>query len=427
MKLIETLVPADFRSSITRPLRRYYTGTFVSCMGQGLTLSLFVIYLHNVRGFSTDFATLLLSAAAFVGIGSSPIWGSVTDRFGPVRVIMVAVVADAASLILWAHAHTELHAALAAMLLALFGGAGWGPSSTLLSRIVPAAQRQRAFGFNFMLVNLGIGFGGLVSASIVDLHHPESFVILYTFNAGITLLGGLIVLTLRRYGGPIKEHRDDEQLRKEGWREVLQDRRLRRYVFAAVVLMIGGYGSQEAGFSLFVVNNLHLSVHVIGVIFFFNTTTIVCSQLWVLNRIEGRSRTRVMATVALFWLVFWVILDTALALPKGLAVVSLCVAMVIFALGETMLSPVGPALVNEIAPEHLRGRYNAAAGLAWGVSGTLAPAITALYFGDHVGNWWPLGTGLTALVGGFLMLRLRRLLSAGEDGRELPLAKPSPE
>ncbi|MGD0853392.1 MAG: MFS transporter [Acidimicrobiales bacterium] len=420
MKLIETLVPADFRSSITGPLRRFYIGTFVSCMGSGLTYSLFVIYLHNVRGFSTDFATLLLSAAAIVGICSSPVWGTFTDLFGPVRIIMIAVVADAGSLILWAHAHSKTQAAVAALLLALFGGAGWGPSSTLLSRIVPAAHRQRAFGFNFMLVNLGIGFGLLVSASIVNLHDPVSFVLLYTFNAGVTLAGGLIVLTLYRYGGVIRELREDVKLREEGWREVLGDRRLRQYVLAAVVLMIGGYGSQEAGYSLFVVNNLKLPVHVIGIIFFFNTTTIVCSQLWILNRIEGRSRTKVMAGVAAIWFVFWVILDSALALPEVLAIVSLCVAMIVFAIGETMLSPVGPALVNDIAPEHLRGRYNAAAGLAWGLSGTLAPAITAFYFNRHLGNWWPFGTGLTALVGGALMLRLRRHLSASEDGRELP-------
>jgi MFS family permease len=418
VKLIETLVPADFRGSITGPLRRFYFGTFVSSTGSGLTYSLFVVYLHNVRGFSTDFATLLLSAAALVGICSSPLWGTLTDWFGPVRVIMIAVVADAASLILWAHAHTETRATVAALLLAFFGGAGWGPASTLLSRIVPADHRQRAFGFNFMLINLGIGFGLLVSASIVNLHHPESFVILYTINAGVTLLGGLVVLTLRRYGGAIKEHREDEKMRSEGWREVVRDRRLRQYVLAAVFLMIGGYGSQEAGYSLFVVNNLKLPVHVIGVIFFFNTTTIVCSQLWVLNRIEGKSRTRVMATVALIWFFFWVILDSALALPKVLAIVSLCVAMIVFAIGETMLSPVGPALVNEIAPEHLRGRYNAAAGLSWGLSGTLAPAITAFYFNEHIGNWWPLGTGITALLGGALMLRLRHLLSASEDGRE---------
>jgi MFS family permease len=394
-------------------------------MGQGLTLSLFVVYLHNVRGFSTDFATLLLSAAALVGIASSPIWGTLTDRLGPIRVIMFAVFADAASLILWAHAHSKTQATIAALLLALFGGAGWGPSSTLLSRMVAPEHRQRAFGFNFMLVNLGIGFGGLVSASVVNLHDPNSFVMLYTFNAGVTFFGGLIVLTLRQFGGPIKELRDDPDKRGEGWRVVLRDRRLRRYVLAAIVLMIGGYGSQEAGFSLFVVNNLKLPVHVIGIIFFFNTTTIVCSQLWVLNRIEGKSRTKVMATVALFWLIFWVILDVALALPTILAVISLCFAMIVFALGETMLSPVGPALVNEIAPEHLRGRYNAAAGLAWGVSGTLAPAITALYFNDHLGDWWPLGTGITALVGGALMLSLRRHLSANEDGRVTTSSTPS--
>jgi MFS family permease len=420
VKLIESLVPADFRSGITGPLRRFYIATFVSSMGSGLTYSLFVIYLHNVRGFSTDFATLLLSAAAVVGICCSPVWGTFTDLFGPIRIIMFAIVADAASLILWAHAHSETQATVAALLLALFGGAGWGSNSTLLSRIVPSEHRQRAFGFNFMLLNLGIGFGLLVSASIVDLHDPASFVFLYTFDAGVTLLGGLIVLTLHRFGGAIPQLRDDVKLREEGWREVIRDRRLRQYVVAAVVLMIGGYGSQEAGYSLFVVNNLKLPVHVIGIIFFFNTTTIVCSQLWILNRIEGRSRTKVMAGVAGIWFVFWVILDSALALPRVLAIVSLCVAMIVFAIGETMLSPVGPALVNEIAPEHLRGRYNAAAGLAWGLSGTLAPAITAFYFNQRLGDWWPLGTGLTALLGGALMLRLGRHLSATEDGREVP-------
>ena len=84
-----------------------------------------------------------------------------------------------------------------------------------------------------------------------------------------------------------------------------------------------------------------------------------------------------MATVAGLWCVFWIILDVALALPAVFAVISLCLAMVIFAIGETMLSPVGPAIVNEIAPEHLRGRYNAAPGLTWGVSGSVAPAIIA--------------------------------------------------
>ena len=91
--------------------------------------------------------------------------------------------------------------------------------------------------------------------------------------------------------------------------------------------------------------------------------------------------------------------------------------MIVFAIGETMLQPVGSAIVNHIAPEHLRGRYNAAAALSWGISSSLAPAITALYFSVHLGNWWPFGTGLAALVGGFMMIDLRRHISVSADGR----------
>jgi MFS family permease len=417
VNLLQSLVPEDFRRAIDATLRRFYTCTFLMCIGNGLTLSLYVVYLHNVRGFSTSFATLLLGGSAVAGLVTGPLWGTLTDRIGPIWVAMSAYVFEAAALVVWAYAHTKLQAIIAAMALAIFGGAGWGPAGTMLSRLVSEEHRQRAFGFNFMLVNLGIGFGGLVSASIVDLHHPQSFTVLYLIDAVVTLLVSALFFTLRKSGGPVTEHHDDPVKSAEGWREVLRDRRLVQFVLAALVLMIGGYGSQEAGFSLFVVNNLKLPVHVIGIIFFFNTTTIVVAQLWVLNRIEGRSRTRVMAIAAALWFVFWMILDIALTLPAFFAVASLCIAMVVFAIGETMLSPVGPALVNEIAPEHLRGRYNAAQGLTWGLAGSLAPAITAIYFDNHLGNWWPASTGATALLGGLLMLNLRRKLSVEEDGR----------
>ena len=189
--------------------------------------------------------------------------------------------------------------------------------STMLSRLVSPDHRQRAFGVNFMFVNLGIGFGALVSASVVNLHRPDTFVVLYVFNAGVALLAALSLLELYRHGGPVKEHHDDPEKSAEGWGVVVRDRRMVRYVLASVFLMIGGYGSLDAGLSLFVVNNLKISVHAIGVFWFFNTSTIVLAQLWVLNRIEGRSRTRVMGIVAAFWFIFWMILEATLVLPAA--------------------------------------------------------------------------------------------------------------
>jgi len=382
----------------------------------GLTLSLYIVYLHNVRHFSIGFATLLLSASALAGLATSFFWGSFTDRFGPVLTVLVSGVASWIALAYWAYATTELRATLAGVSLALVTGSGWGAGSTLLSRLVAAEQRQRAYGVNFMLVNLGIGMGGLVSAAVVNLAHPASFTLLYLGNIAVGVVAAGFTVSLWRHGGPVP-HDANPATADHGWAEVLRDRRLVQFAVASIVLGIGGYGSVEAGFSLFVVNDLHLGVHVIGIAFFFNTMTIVLAQLFTLNHIDGRSRTRVMAAAAVLWFVFWLMLDGALVVPAFLAVTSLCLAQVIFAIGETVLSPLGPALVNEMAPEHLRGRYNSVQGLSYGLSGTLAPLLAALYFDHDLGNWWPVGTGVTALLGGAMMLNLRRHLTPGQDGR----------
>jgi MFS family permease len=306
---------------------------------------------------------------------------------------------------------------IAMAIMALFAGGSWGPAATLLTRITPSQHLQRAFGLNFMLVNLGVGFGGLVSASIVNIHRPSSFSTLYLLNAAVFAAGGVIVATLWRYGQAVPRESIEESHRHDGWSIVLRDRRLVHFVLASLILLIAGYGSQEAGFSLFVIDRMQLPVHDIGIIFFFNTSTIVVAQLFALNFIDGRSRTRVMSGVGALWAIFWLIVLGATHLNHTVALVSMCFGMVIFAIGETAWSPVGPALVNEIAPEHLRGRYNAASSLTWSISSTLSPMITGLFLGSSVADFWPLCVALLALVGSLLALSLRRSLSPEEDGR----------
>ncbi|NNN08183.1 MAG: MFS transporter [Acidimicrobiaceae bacterium] len=419
MNLLESLVPSDFRRALDAPLRRFFLGVFVNCFAIGLTLSLYVVYLHNVLHFSTSFSTLLLGLSSFAGLISSPLWGTLTDRIGPVKVLVIAGVTNAGALIYWAYIQSERSAIIGGLVLAIFGGAGWGPGSTLLVRLVASEHRQRAYGFNFMLVNFGIGCGGLVSASVVDLHHPLSFRWLYLGNALVSLVAGGIYITLWKFGHEkaIHSNAHGPGERREGWAEVLRDRRLVLFVLGSIVLMLGGYSAVDAGLSLFVVNNLHLSVHVIGIFLFVDTSVIVLAQLFVINVINGRSRTRILAVVGVMWAFFWGVLALSLALRTFFAILAISLAMIVFAIGETMLSPVGPAIVNEIAPEHLRGRYNAAQGLSWGLSSSIAPAIIAAFFDNGLSNWWPLSVGVLSLSGGIFMLTLRRHLSASQDGR----------
>ncbi len=415
MNVIDRLIPPDFRSEVRGPLRRLYLATTINCFGNGMAFSVFVVYLHNIRGFSITFSTLLLGISAIVGLCISPLWGTLIDRIGPGIIGPLAFGFSALGLVLWTGVHTKLEAIIVSLIITIFEGAGWGPGMVMMTRLVSEEHRQRAYGVNFMMVNLGIGMGLLVSASIASLNHPASFTVLYLFDAVVTLVAGLIFVTLIRHGKPIHQEVEQGEI-KQGWSTVLRDRRLLLYTGASLVLILGGYGSVDAGLSLFVVNNLHLSVHVIGITFFFNTLTIVFGQLWVLNKIEGKSRTKAMALVGVLWFIFWAVLGGSLAVPAVVAVVALCATQILFAIGETILQPAGSAIVNEIAPEHLRGRYNAAAGTAWGISGTLAPAITGIYYALDLGNWWPIGMGLTALIGSGLMLRLRHQLTPSEDG-----------
>ena len=54
-------MPEDFRSAVSEPRERFYLRTTLSYVGTGLTLSLFVLYRHNVRHLSVSFAPLLLA------------------------------------------------------------------------------------------------------------------------------------------------------------------------------------------------------------------------------------------------------------------------------------------------------------------------------------------------------------------------------
>jgi len=289
--------------------------------------------------------------------------------------------------------------------------------------MVPVELRQRAYGANFMLVNLGVALGGLISATIVNLHHPSTFVHLYESAGVLYALTIIPLLSLRRFGRAVQDTETRPTGERTGWSQVVRDRRLLHYVVAAFILMGAGYGSLEAGFSLFVVQNVHLPVNAIGVIFFFNTVTIVVGQLFTLRFIEGRSRTRVMGLVGALWALSWLLIALSAQTPHWLALAILCGSLVIFAIAETFWSPVAPAVVNDIAPEHLRGRYNAASGLTWSLSGGVAPLFAGLLLGSHLAGAWPLFVALGSALGGAVALSLRRSLSPREDG--LRTATPS--
>jgi MFS family permease len=90
-------------------------------------------------------------------------------------------------------------------------------------------------------------------------------------------------------------------------------------------------------------------------------------------------------------------------------------AALVFALGETLLSPSVAPIVNDLAPDRLRGRYNALYTLAWTSGFIVGPLIAGAALG--AGQATPFFLGLIAVccLGAFGAHRLRARLPAGVD------------
>ncbi len=425
----------DVRRIAHGPVRRLFIGQFLNALGNGLTLALLIVYLSTVREIPLGVATALLAWQAVLALVISPISGTLVDRFGPRHVLLAAVLVEAVGVFSYGFV-TSTGSAFLAMTVVAVGGAGiWGPSSALTARIVAPSDRATAFGFGFMLLNLGLGLGGLISSTIVDLDDPSTFVRLYTYTSLAYIALFVAVLSMGNVGrAPVLDpgaQRADEASgtsasapESGGWMDVLRDRTLLRFAAAGLLMLTFGYGSIDAGASVFITDFVGLPARYIGIVFAANTAVIVISQLFVLSVVKGRSRARVLAGVGVMWAISWLLFGSALTTDGWVAVGMLILAMSVFAVGETMWSPTAPALLNDLAPEHLRGRYNAFQSVLWGVSGALGPLLTGLFLSARMGEVWTATLAVGCLAAAVIALRLRQHLTPGQDGRQPPGASP---
>ena len=101
--------------------------------------------------------------------------------------------------------------------------------------------------------------------------------------------------------------------------------------------------------------------------------------------------------------------------PWVVRLLVLILAQVIFAVGEMIWSPVAPALVNDLAPDEMRGRYNALFSGAWQSSLILGPGVAGLLIGTGQGFSWVVVVVVGSLFASFLAFRLHSILTPDQE------------
>ena len=284
-------------------------------IGTGLVLPFHVVYLHEVRDFPLADVGLLLGISPLVGFLAVGPGGAAIDRIGARRVMIICLALFVLGDIAMALASSESVAALA---LALSGGAfglAWPTIQSMVAVIVPSRLRQRYFGMQFALLNLGIGIGGIIGGLYVDVDRLVTFQVIY-FGDAVSYLPSLVLLLgpLRRIAGR-PERDESEGEATVGYLAVVRSPAVGSLLVLSFVSSFVGYSQLNAGFPAFARAVGEVSTRAIGFAFAANTLVIVVLQLLVLRRIEGLRRTRVIAVMGVVWAGAWLLLGAAGSCP----------------------------------------------------------------------------------------------------------------
>jgi MFS family permease len=386
-----TSAPSPGLSSFWRDLPRegqlLLSIVVIQFLGTGLVLPFHVVYLHEVRGFPLGDVGLLLGLPPLMGLLVVGPGGSAIDRVGARRVqlgvLSLLVVGDT----LLAFATTRPMAALALAINGVAFGMMWPASQSLIATVIPQHLRQRYFGVNFTLINLGIGIGGVIGGFLVNVAEPRTFQAIYLAD-GASYIPALLLLLgpLRHIARPVAVEPTDDAA-PASYLAVLRSPAMATMTLLSFLSSFVGYSQLNAGMPAYARGVGEISTRALGLAFAANTVVIVLLQLVVLQRIEGRRRTRVIAVMGVVWAFSWLLLGFSGLVPGTLGATLLVAACAsVFAFGETLLQPTIPALVNDLAPDHLRGRYNALSSGSFQLAAVIAPPISGILIGHALGN-----------------------------------------
>jgi MFS family permease len=389
------------------------SGDLLSALGSGMTMPFFIVYLHRVRGIDLTIASLALAAIAAASLAGNVIGGSATDRFGSRRTLMVGLLSSAAGAA-WLAFVTSAPAAFgAAACLGLGNSIAWPALDSLLAMAVTESQRSSVFALRHATLNLGFGGGALLAATVIVVDSTRSFQTLYLVDAA-SFAAFVPLLAALRSVGARAAHSDDSAT--GGYREVVRDRTFLAVWALAALFVAFGFVQYEAALPPYATSTGGISAHALGFVFAANTLGVAVLQLVVLRAVAGRRRTSALAAAATALGCAWCVAIVAAHVGGGNAAVLLfAVAMIVLALGETLVSPSLGPIVNDLAPDQLRGRYNGTFVLAYTTGFMVGPALAG--GGLRIGDGTPF---FVFLVGGCALavawsLALRRRLPPAVD------------
>jgi MFS family permease len=232
---------------------------------------------------------------------------------------------------------------------------------------------------------------------VAGLVAERSFLWLFVGEAATSTILGVVALVGLPEG--IRSHRAEERP-GEALRAIRGDRRFVLFLVASILAAFVYFQSGSA-FPLHI-RAAGLSRAVYGTLISLNGLLIVLVELPLVRITRRYPPRRMIAVGILLTGIGFGLTAVAFSVP------ALALSVVVWTFGEMIAAPVSNAYVAELAPPHLRGRYQGVYVLTFSVALVLAPTIGTTLFA-----WSP--TGLWAICAGLGVVSA--LVVTSSDGR----------
>jgi MFS family permease len=382
-----------------------WMGTLVNRIG-ALVVPFLTIYLTEVRGLSITEAGAI---AALYGLGTfaaGPTGGFLADRIGRKRTMLVGLGLGAMMMLSFGAARSFAQLGVAASLLGL-GGDMYRPAvMAAVTDLVPPADRPRAFGLLYWAVNLGFAVAPMLAGPLADY----SFTSLIVGDA-LTTAAFAVVIWLR-VPETAKARAAEAPRPLAFYLAPYRDPLLLGFVAAFfVVAVVFHQGMLALPLDM---RSDGLSAVTYGRLISLNGGLIVLLQPFALNVVQRAPRAPMMVLgIMLTGLGFGV---TGLASSTAMYALSI----VLWTLGEIVMSPVTPTIIADLAPDDLRGSYQGAHHMAWGAAMFAAPVAGSFVLtGYGSGVLWAgcfVACAVAALAQVALAGPMRRRRRRGDEG-----------
>jgi MFS family permease len=394
-------------------------GMFIDTLGRTILNPFLILYATKEFDVGMTEVGVLFGLMSVANTVGRTLGGALTDRLGRRPMVVIGILVSGLSSLALGAVGTFGSFFAVLLFVGLVASVGFPAQNAMAADILPEEKRTGGFGIFRVVGNIAWVLGPVIGGLLV----ARSYTPLFICDAvASTITAGIVLLAVRETMPTLAEGEQAQTMTQTfaGYWTVLRDTTFMLFV-GACILMTMVYLQLYTTLGIYLRDTHGFAEQAYGYLMSMNAATVVLLQVSIARRIERRPPMKMMAFGTFLYAVGFAMYGFFSSYALFAA------AMLVITVGEMIVMPTAQALVANIAPEDMRGRYMAIFGFTWLIPQATGPLLAGLIMDHADPRWVWYGAGLLGLVGGtaFLLLRRRAERSIEEATRAAEVVVPA--